>query len=83
MCLLHYCAGIVFLLYCVREEGYGCLASMSTDRRWVLFRVKPKLHMHEHVAHLGTYTGGYARYTRVQNVGCTGNKWSQRSLFEA
>ena len=34
-------------LFC--EEGYACLARIAKDRGLKLYRIKPKLHMHEHV----------------------------------
>ena len=39
----------------VPKEGYGSLASMSASRSWVLYRIRPKLHMHEHVVRLGSF----------------------------
>lgn len=34
------------------KEGFGALASMCAERNWVLYRCRPKLHMHEHIAWL-------------------------------
>ena len=31
------------------EEGYAALASMSHERSWKKFRLRPKLHMFAHV----------------------------------
>ena len=31
------------------KEGYQALARLSNDRRLKLYRIKPKLHMHDHV----------------------------------
>ena len=38
------------------KEGYQALARLCAMRRLHLFRVKPKLHMHDHVSRLGSNT---------------------------
>ena len=36
------------------KEGYGCLAASCSDRKWALFRLRPKLHLFTHTPRLNS-----------------------------
>ena len=35
------------------QEGYGMLAQLAVERKWVLYKLRPKLHMQGHLMSLG------------------------------
>lgn len=50
--------------YVVAEEGYGALASVCFQKRWRLYKVKPKGHMFLHTSILG-FRCGYLTHIYV------------------